>query len=128
MLYARMCSICGCGFNEGYVYDSGTAYYCSDKCLQRHYTTKEWNETVDHSDGESYYTEWEEEIDYQYFEVKITDKVIAMLEIDAEPNEFFRSYIIDGDVYAVSFSWPSNSCRVYKNEQLISDEKISNLI
>lgn len=76
MKYARQCTLCGCGMNDGYVVGGGEAYYCSQNCLNQVYTDAEWHDMV-HSgntddDGElipdtdSYWTEWEDEDEYQY--------------------------------------------------------------
>jgi hypothetical protein len=46
--------------NEGYVIES-REWYCSDECLHKHVTPEEFLELYDDGDGDSYYTEWEEE-------------------------------------------------------------------
>lgn len=56
----RRCSECGEKMREGYVIENGLEYYCSDECLHKHYTEEEWNEMYS-DDGDSYWTEWEEE-------------------------------------------------------------------
>ena len=53
----RICSDCENIMNTGYCINDGEEYYCSDKCLHKHYTDKEFNDMYD--DGNSYYTEWE---------------------------------------------------------------------
>ena len=68
--YARSCNCCGKGMNEGYF--ANYEYFCSDECLYTQYTAKEWEELA--SDGVEdeggndcyYWTEWEDEEDYQY--------------------------------------------------------------
>jgi predicted CXXCH cytochrome family protein len=57
----RRCSECNNRMNEGYCIESGLAYYCSSACLHKHYTEEEWNELYT-EDGDSYWTEWEEDI------------------------------------------------------------------
>jgi hypothetical protein len=57
--YARTCSECGKGMNEGYCFDGGRAYYCSDECLHKHFTPEEWEDWCDDCEGDSYYTEWD---------------------------------------------------------------------
>ena len=44
------------------------ACYCSNKCLHLDYTEEEFNELYDDGNGSSYWTEWECEEDFQYFE------------------------------------------------------------
>jgi len=62
--------------NDGYVVGGGIEYYCSQNCLNQVYTDAEWSDMV-HSgetdeegnlipDTDSYWTEWEDEDDYQY--------------------------------------------------------------
>ena len=62
--FARMCSICGAGMDSGYVVGDGDSYYCSDRCLRRHYTGKQWERC--HRDGFGYWTEWDDASDLQY--------------------------------------------------------------
>ena len=64
--YARTCSECGKGMNEGYCFDGGRAYYCSDECLHKHFTPEEWEELYDDGEGDSYWTEWEDEDDEEF--------------------------------------------------------------
>lgn len=61
--YARICSECGKGMNEGYCIDSGCEYYCSDACLHKHYTPEKWEEAYADGDGDSYWTTWDEDPD-----------------------------------------------------------------
>jgi hypothetical protein len=61
--YARTCSECGKGMNEGYCIDSGCEYYCSDACLHKHFTPEEWESMYADGDGDSYYTEWDADDD-----------------------------------------------------------------
>ena len=75
--YARICTCCHSGMNEGYFADY--EYFCSDSCLHTEYSAKEWEELTSNgiedeedffrvpSINDSYYwTEWEDEEDYQY--------------------------------------------------------------
>ena len=127
MLYARECSICGCGMNDGYVIDAGVFYYCSDECLRRHYTQKEWDLMFDL--GESYYTEWDDERDYQYFHVQLTDDAWVMICIADEPTtDFIKEFLIGNKWYIVSYSETNNECNVYLQNELIHHEKISDSI
>ena len=61
MDYPRTCSHCGDGMYEGYCIDNGEEYYCSDECLHKHYTEEEYLEMYDEGNGDSYWTEWEDE-------------------------------------------------------------------
>ena len=45
--YARLCTCCGKGMNDGYF--ANYEYFCSDSCLNTEYTAKEWEELS--SDG-----------------------------------------------------------------------------
>jgi hypothetical protein len=68
--YARICTCCHSGMNEGYFADY--EYFCSDSCLRTEFSATEWEELAsdgveDEEDNDSYYwTEWEDESDYQY--------------------------------------------------------------
>ena len=68
--YARICTCCHSGMNQGYF--ANYEYFCSDNCLHTEYSAKEWEELAsdgveDEEDNDSYYwTEWEDESDYQY--------------------------------------------------------------
>jgi hypothetical protein len=127
MLYARKCSICGCGMNDGYVLDAGVFYYCSDECLRRHYTEKEWDLMVDL--GESYYTEWEDEFEYQYFHVQLREDAWVMICIADEPiPDFIKEFLIGDKWYIVSYSETNNECKVYLQNELVHHEKISDFI
>ena len=50
----------------GICYKWGEEYYCSDECLHKNITKKEFLELYDKGNGDSYYTEWEDE--FQYYE------------------------------------------------------------
>jgi len=57
--YARACDHCGKGMNEGYVWDEGGGYACSDECLfVDGYTKEQFDE--DYKEDAIYYTEWDE--------------------------------------------------------------------
>ncbi|MFD0769336.1 hypothetical protein ACFQZ1_10735 [Bacillus sp. CGMCC 1.60114] len=43
---------------EGYCIDDGLAYYCSEECLYKEYTPKEYEEMYENDCA--YWTEWEE--------------------------------------------------------------------
>ena len=60
--YARKCTKCGCGMNEGFVINDGEEYYCGDDCLHKVYTPKEWEEMSSDEENKNsmanYWTEW----------------------------------------------------------------------
>lgn len=56
----RKCSICGKPMTEGYCYEGGLMYFCSDECLHQQFTDAEWEELYS-DDGDSYWTSWEED-------------------------------------------------------------------
>jgi hypothetical protein len=62
--YARKCNECGEGMNEGYVTDGGCEHYCSDACLHKHVSADEFDDLHDDGDGDSYWTEWEDQNDW----------------------------------------------------------------
>lgn len=61
--FARECSACGAGMNEGYCIEGGMEYYCSDACLHTEITPAEWDELHNDGDSESYWTDWSEDPD-----------------------------------------------------------------
>jgi len=54
--------------NEGFVIGGGEEYYCTKRCLYQHYTFKEFDEMYDDGKGDSYFTTWEDETEYQYWQ------------------------------------------------------------
>jgi hypothetical protein len=62
--YARCCTCCGNGMNEGYFADY--EYFCSDSCLHTEYPPYTWSKFVEEDENSYYWTEWEDESDYQY--------------------------------------------------------------
>jgi hypothetical protein len=61
--YARKCCECGKGMNEGYVIE-GCETYCSDPCLHKHVSPEEFLELYDDGEGDSFYTDWEDQNDW----------------------------------------------------------------
>jgi hypothetical protein len=61
--YARQCTECGKGMNEGYVIEGGDEYYCSDPCLHKHVTPEEFLELYGEGDTQTYYTDWSDDPD-----------------------------------------------------------------
>lgn len=75
----RLCSECGKYMTRGYVIENGFEYYCSSDCLNKHYTDDEYLKLYDDGNGDSYYTEWEDEI----------EKEIEFLKDKINGNDFF---------------------------------------
>jgi hypothetical protein len=50
--------------NEGYVINGGCEHYCSDACLHKHVSPDEFEDLHDDGDGDSYWTEWEDQNDW----------------------------------------------------------------
>ena len=61
MDFKRICSECGKEIKAGFVIDGGTEYYCSEKCLHKHYTHEDYLEMYDDGNSDTYWTEWEED-------------------------------------------------------------------
>lgn len=61
MIEIRKCDECGKEINAGYVIDGGMEYFCSDDCLHKHYTDEEYLEMYDDGNGDTYWTEWDDE-------------------------------------------------------------------
>lgn len=61
MATKRKCSHCGKPMSAGYVIDGGSEYFCSDECLHKHYTPEQYKEMYADGEGDSYWTEFEEE-------------------------------------------------------------------
>jgi hypothetical protein len=100
---SRICDECGSAMSEGYCIDSGCEYYCSDACLHKHYTPEEWTAMYADGDGDSYYTEWEEDEEdddgFWPFVVLFQKKGVIM---GAEPS-CFKCYATDSDHAAEVF-------------------------
>lgn len=61
--FARECSECGKGMNEGYIIGDGIEHYCSDACLYLNMTPAEYLELHADGEGDSYWTDWSEDPD-----------------------------------------------------------------
>lgn len=68
--FARKCDHCGKVFNEWYHIDNWyDEYFCSDECLKAEHTEEEIKSFEIWEDrSESYWTEWEDDSDMQYYE------------------------------------------------------------
>jgi hypothetical protein len=62
--YARQCTCCGKGMNEGYFAEY--EYFCSDSCLHTEFAPTIWESVAQEDSDTHYWTEWECEEDYQY--------------------------------------------------------------
>jgi hypothetical protein len=75
--YARKCSCCGNGMNDGYVINGGEEHYCTYECLNKVYTTEEWVSMADDDDsddGVNYWTEWDSvDNDYQIIDGELQE-------------------------------------------------------
>ena len=56
----RKCSHCGKPMSEGYVIDGGDEYYCSERCLHRHHSPKEYEKKYADGEGNSYWTTFDD--------------------------------------------------------------------
>ena len=70
----RLCGECKTIMTEGYLIHDGDAYYCSDECLYKNWTIKEWEEVTKDDNSSCYWTEWlerrpEETVIEKYFVV-----------------------------------------------------------
>jgi len=72
--FARECTACGKGMNEGYCIEGGIEYYCSDECLHTEVTPAEWDELYADGEGDSYWTDWSEDPD-EYLDDEDEDEV-----------------------------------------------------
>ena len=64
--FARNCTACSAGMNEGYhIGGNGIEYYCSDACLHTEITQEEYMELYDDGEGDSYWTAWEDPDDFE---------------------------------------------------------------
>ena len=84
----RICNHCGKELKlNRYVVDNGLEYYCCDQCLNAHYTPEEWAKMYDNGDGDSYWTEWEEEKGMNEYTICITETLQRSITIIADTEE-----------------------------------------
>jgi hypothetical protein len=112
--YARECDECGAGMNEGYYIECGE-YYCSDVCLYKEITPKEWEELYADGEGDSYWTTWYEDPDEYMVDdddpapnkvsVELADAVDSTNKVDEKKvakllaEELRRRWFVDPDKY-----------------------------
>ena len=72
MKYARQCDVTGEGMNKGFCIGDGAMYIKSEKHMIEHITNDTEYDSLEeaYDDDYYYYTEWEDEDDYQYEEVE----------------------------------------------------------
>lgn len=58
----RQCNICNSYMIEGFCIEEGLHYYCSESCMHKDMTEEEFLFLYDDGNGDSYWTEWEENI------------------------------------------------------------------
>ena len=83
--YARECTACSKGMNEGYCIGDGMEYYCSDACLHTEITHEEYMELYADGEGDSYWTTWYEDPDEYMVD-----------EDDPAPNKLSVDLLEDG--------------------------------
>jgi hypothetical protein len=83
--YARECTACSKGMNEGYCIEGGMEYYCSDACLHTEITHEEYMELYADGEGDSYWTTWYEDPDEYMVD-----------EDDPAPNKLSVDLLEDG--------------------------------
>ena len=64
----RTCNACGKEMDEGYCIEGGMEYYCSDACLHTEVTPEEWAELYDDGEGDSYWTDWSEDPESDWYD------------------------------------------------------------
>ena len=72
--YARKCTCCDKGMNEGYFAEY--EYFCSDSCLHTEFAPKIWEALTREHEDWYYWTEWETEEDFDY--VLFDNKLITI--------------------------------------------------
>lgn len=73
----RVCSHCGSLMSEGICVEGGLAYYCDAKCMIADgMTQKEFDEAYDDGEGDTYYTEWEEEMDDENHSLDVLNELL----------------------------------------------------
>ena len=55
----RICTNCTKEMSQGYVVEDGLEYFCTDECLNSHYSKEEYDELC--QQDLAYWTEWGEE-------------------------------------------------------------------
>jgi hypothetical protein len=65
--FAKVCSECNKGMNEGYCIGGGDSYYCDDICLHKNISKEEWKKLYSDEDSDSYWTEWDLDSVYEEY-------------------------------------------------------------
>ena len=66
-MYHAKCNACSKLMNEGYVINNGDKYFCSAKCLDE-MTLQDFDDLYMDGNGDSYWTSWESEDEFFYYE------------------------------------------------------------
>ena len=88
---SRNCSECNKVMSEGYVVNGGEEHYCSDECLNKHYTAEQYEELYNDGTGETYWTQWESEQPKETQNTIIGDDLVEYLEIHYEVVSHFNA-------------------------------------
>lgn len=75
--YCRMCTTCGDVFNDGFLFNGGSMYFCSEECRGEEMKISDWDEACDQFPDDNYYTEWDADSDAEY---EVKDGIIYLLE------------------------------------------------
>jgi hypothetical protein len=66
-LFARQCTCCKKGMNEGYVISYIERYYCTEKCLRKENSDDDIkNMDMGADDSDNYWTQWDSDDDMEY--------------------------------------------------------------
>lgn len=79
--FARECTACKKGMNEGYCIEGGIEYYCSKVCLNTEISDEEFMELYADGEGDSYWTDWSE--DPEHFEDEYGEGVEIQLDVSS---------------------------------------------
>lgn len=66
----RECTVCGDKMGEGWTIENGLAYYCSKECMEKEMTWEHFMDLYADGEGDSYYTEWWDEIAEEEKEIR----------------------------------------------------------
>ncbi len=119
----RKCSECNKVMYSGYCINGGEEYYCSDECLRKHYTEEEYLEMYDDGDGDSYWTEWEDETP-TWEDIKKELDMLGWDDHDENDEEFTFIYCND----EIIISKKTNEAKSLNTGEIIGiDDLLQNL-
>lgn len=61
----RICSCCSKGMDEGFCINDGEEYYCSEECLHKKYSKKEYNSMF--KNDIAYWTQWDRDYEFEIY-------------------------------------------------------------